>query len=83
MFRDKSFTEILPVISRLPVIVEEPLTIEDPVKISVSTAENVELPETENDPLTMAPLDDVMDDRCASLPLTISFFQVANYYSTL
>ena len=60
---------------------DEPLTMDDPVKTSVSTAENVELPETENDPLTMAPLDAVMDDRCASLPLTISFFQVANYYS--
>jgi hypothetical protein len=31
----------------------------------------------------MAPLDAVTDEKWASLPLTISFFQVGNSYSVL
>ena len=83
MFRLKSFTEILPVIPKLPVTIEEPLIKEDPVSMRVSMAENVVLPETTSEPLTTAPLEAVTDDKCASLPLTIIFFQVANYYSIL
>ena len=49
----------------------------------VSIAENVELPETASDPLIMAPFDEVTADKCAELPLTITLFQVANYYSNL
>lgn len=62
---------------------EDPLTKEDPVSIRVSIAENIELPETISDPSMMAPLEAVTDDRCASLPLTIIFFQLAKYYSIL
>ena len=83
MFEVKFFTEILPVISKLPVITEDPLIKEDPVSIRVSIAENVELPETTSEPLMTAPLEAVTDDKCALLPLTIIFFQVANYYSIL
>jgi hypothetical protein len=61
--------------------VEEPLIKDDPVRIKVSIPENIELPKTSSDPLTMAPLDAVTDARCASLPLTIILFQLANYYS--
>jgi hypothetical protein len=68
---------MLPDSSKLPVIVEEP------VRINVSIAENVELPDTTKEPLIIAPFDDVTDDRWASLPLTITLFQVANYYSIL
>ena len=75
--------EILPVIFKLPVIIEDPLIKEDPVSIRVSIAENVELPETTSDPLITAPLEAVTDDKCASLPLTIIFFQLAKYYSVL
>lgn len=62
---------------------DEPLTREDPVSIRVSMAENVVLPETKSDPLITAPLEAVTDDKCASLPLTIIFFQLAKYYSIL
>lgn len=68
---------------RLPVIIEEPLIREEPVRVSVSIEENVELPETTRGPLIMAPLDAVTDEKWASLPLTISFFQVGNSYSVL
>jgi hypothetical protein len=68
---------------RLPVIIEEPLIREEPVRVSVSIEENVELPETTREPLIMAPLDAVTDEKWASLPLTISFFQVGNSYSVL
>ncbi len=70
---------------RLPVIIEEPLIREEPVRVSVSVSieENVELPETTREPLIMAPLDAVTDEKWASLPLTISFFQVGNSYSVL
>lgn len=67
----------------LPVTFQLPETNPEPVKIKVSTVENVELPETVRGPLIDTPLDAVTDERCASLPLTISFFQVANYYSIL
>ena len=83
LFEVKSFTKILPVTFKLPVIVEEPLTIDDPVSMRVSIAENVELPETTSEPLITAPLEAVTDDKCASLPLTIIFFQLAKYYSIL
>ena len=68
---------------RLPVIIEEPLIREEPVRIRVSTAEKVVLPETTSEPLIMAPFEAVTVDRCASLPLTIIFVQLANYYSIL
>ena len=68
---------------RLPVKVEEPVIIEEPVNIRVSTLDKVELPETISDPLIIRPLDAVTDAKCASLPLTITLFQVANYYSIL
>jgi|688.fasta_scaffold285313_2 hypothetical protein len=68
---------MLPDSSKLPVIVEEP------VRINVSIAENVELPDTTKEPLIIAPFDDVTDDRWASLPLTITLFQVGNYHSIL
>jgi hypothetical protein len=71
------------VMFRLPVIIEEPLIREEPVRVSVSIEENVELPETTREPLIMAPLDAVTDEKWASLPLTISFFQVGNSYSVL
>jgi hypothetical protein len=60
---------------------EEPLISDDPVSISVSIAENVELPETKSDPLMIAPFEAVIDANSTSLPLTISLFQLANYYS--
>lgn len=82
MFDDKSFTKILPVILKLPVITDDPLIREDPVRMRVSTAENVELPDTKSDPFITAPFDAVTDAKCASLPLTISFFQLANYHSS-
>lgn len=81
MLDAKSFTKILPVILKLPVTTEEPLIMEEPVNIKVSIAENVELPDTMSDPLMTAPLDAVTDARCAPLPLTITLFHLANYYS--
>ena len=45
--------------------------------MSVSIEENVELPETANEPLMTAPLDAVTEFNMASLPLTMSFFQLA------
>lgn len=65
----------------LPVTIEEPLITEEPVKIRVSTADNVVLPDTMSEPLMITPFDAVTDVKCASLPLTISFFQLANYHS--
>jgi hypothetical protein len=61
----------------------EPEIFAEPVRVRVSIEENVELPETTRDPLIMAPLDAVTDEKWASLPLTISFFQVGNSYSVL
>ncbi len=55
----------------------------EPVRVSVSIAENVELPETTRDPLIMAPLDAVTDENWALLPLNITLFQVGNSYSVL
>ena len=71
-----------PVTLKLPVTFQLPDTIPEPVSMSVSTAEKVELlPETIRDPLIIAPLDAVIDDKSALLPLTITLFQVANYCS--
>ena len=68
---------------REPVIFQLPVTKPEPVKMRVSIAENVELPETVSEPLTIAPVDAVIDANSALLPLTITLFQVANYYSIL
>jgi hypothetical protein len=83
LFRDKSFTDKLPVTLKLPVMVEEPVIKEEPVKINVSIEENVEPPDTISEPLITAPLDAVTDEKWASLPLTINLFQVGNSYSIL
>ena len=63
--------------------VDEPVILAEPVRIRVSIEENVELPETTREPLIIAPLDAVTDEKWAPLPLTISFFQVGNSYSVL
>jgi hypothetical protein len=67
----------------LPVKLVDPEILAEPVRISVSIPEKVELPETTREPLTMAPLDAVIDENWALLPLNITLFQVGNSYSVL
>jgi hypothetical protein len=64
-----------------PTVFTLPLIFAEPVRVRVSMDENVELPETNNEPLITTPFDAVIDDNSAELPLTISFFQVGNFYS--
>lgn len=55
----------------------------EPVSVNVSMAENVALPETKSDPVTITPFDAVTDAKCASLPLTITLFHVGKCYSIM
>lgn len=69
----------LPVSFVLPINVFEPVVNKDPVTVCVPI--NNEEPVTTNEPLIIDPFDAVTDVKWAVLPLTINFFQLANYYS--
>ena len=65
----------------IPFIRNDPDISTEPVITRLSTPSNNELPDTKRDPLTTAPLDAVIEDRCALLPLNITLFQDDNFYS--
>jgi len=74
----------VPFIVKSPTTLTLPVIFAEPVKVRVSTEGNdAVLPLTVKEPLIIAPYDAVTDDSSAALPLTITLFQVANYYSIL